>query len=295
MPRDPMPPPAEAFGDYRLVRVLGEGASATVHLAQDLRNGGWVALKILQPGGSLARRLDARQRFEREAELVKRLQHPHIVTLHAVGESEGRLWLAMEVVPGCSLERFSQGQRLLAPTVVARVGEHMAQALGYAHGQGVVHRDIKPSNAILDLASGHLKLTDFGTARLLDQGDTGTGLLLGSPAYMAPELLAGKPADAASDLYALGVLLFELLAGRRPHESASMGELLRQVAAEPAPDVRSLRPDVPVALAAAVSQLLDKRPAARPSSGAAAAAELARARAATAGQPDTAAGGALSH
>ena len=289
-----MPSRPEAFGDYRLVRVLGEGASATVHLAQDLRNGGWVALKILLPAGSLTRRLDARQRFEREAELVKRFRHPHIVGLHAVGEFEGRLWLAMEVVPGCSLERYSHGQHLLAPAVVARVGEHMAQALGYAHGQGVVHRDIKPSNAILDLASGQLKLTDFGTARLLDQGDTGTGLLLGSPAYMAPELLAGKPADAASDLYALGVLLFELLAGRRPHESASMGELLRQVAAEPSPDVRNLRPDVPAALAAAVNHLLDKRPGARPSSGVAAAAELARARATLSRQPDTAPDGALS-
>ena len=289
-----MPSRARAFGDYRLVRVLGEGASATVHLAQDLRGGGWVALKILQPAGSLARRLDARQRFEREAELVKRLQHPHIVTLHAVGESEGRLWLAMEVVPGCSLERYGHGQHLLAPALVARVGEHIALALAYAHGRGVVHRDIKPSNAILDLASGQLKLTDFGTARLLDQGDTGTGLLLGSPVYMAPELLAGKPADAASDLYALGVLLFELLAGRRPHESASMGELLRQVAAEPSPDVRNLRPDVPAALAAAVNHLLDKRPSARPSSGAAAAAELAGARATLSRQPDTAPAGALS-
>ena len=289
-----MPESAAAFGDYRLVRVLGEGTSATVHLAQDLRSGGWVALKILRAAGSPEWRLDARQRFEREAALVKRLQHPHIVTLHAVGETEDRLWLAMEAVPGCSLERYTHGQQLLPPAVVARIGERMALALAHAHGQGVVHRDIKPSNAILDQASDQLKLTDFGTARLLDKADTATGLLLGSPAYMAPELLAGQPADAASDLYALGVLLFELLAGRRPHESASMGELLRQVAAESSPDVRSLRPAVPAALACAVARLLDKRPAGRPPSGAAAAAELAQARAALPAKPQAAPGGAMS-
>lgn len=285
---------AKAFGDYHLVRVLGEGSSATVHLARDLRSGGWVALKVLRPAGSPEQRRDARQRFERESALVQRLHHPHIVALHAVGETEGRLWLAMEVVPGCSLERYAQGRHLLRLDVVARIGERMALALGHAHGQGVVHRDIKPSNAILDLASDRLKLTDFGTARVLDKGDTGTGLLLGSPAYMAPELLAGKPADAASDLYALGVLLFELLAGRRPHDSPSMGELLRQVAAEPPPDLRSLRPDVPAALAAAVARLLEKRPTERPTSGAAAAAELTQVWAALAATPRAPAGGAMS-
>ena len=289
-----MPARAERFGDFELHRVLGEGGCATVYLAQDRRNQAWVALKILAPVGSAERQREARARFEREAELVKRLHHPDIVTVQAVGETDARLWLAMEVVPGSSLDRHVLERRLLPMPVVVDIGERVALALEYAHGQGVVHRDIKPSNVILDLASGGLKLTDFGTARLLDKATTGTELMLGSPAYMAPELLAGKPADAASDLYALGVLLFELRTGRRPHESASMGELLRQVAADSAPDVRSLRSEVPAPLAAAVSRLLAKHPGHRPGSAQAAAAEWAQARAAAGANSMVATGGALS-
>ena len=110
--------------------------------------------------------------------------------------------------------------------------------------QGVVHRDIKPGNVMLDLAAGIVKLTDFGIAGLADMSRTRTGVVLGTPVYMAPEQLAGAGADARSDLYSLGVLLFQLLTGRLPHEHASLGELLRQVAREPAPDVRTLRPEL---------------------------------------------------
>jgi serine/threonine-protein kinase len=289
-----MPARVERFGDFDLHRVLGAGSSATVYLAQDRRDQAWVALKILVPVGSAASQVDAQARFVREAELVQRLRHPHIVGLHAFGETAGRRWLAMEFVPGHSLDRHVQARHLLPIPVVAKVGERLALALRHAHGEGVVHRDIKPSNVILDLAGDGLRLTDFGTARLLDKVVTGTELMLGSPAYMAPELLAGRPADAASDLYGMGVLLFELLSGRRPHESASMGELLRQVANEPAPDVRSLRPEVPAALALAVGRLLDKDPRQRPSCTLAAAAGVAPELDLDGTARSTATGGALS-
>ena len=272
-----MPTAVEVVDHYRIERALGEGASATVYLAQDQRNGQWVALKVLANQGLLAstERSQLRTRFLQEAEIVRRLQHPDIVAIHAVGETRGALWLAMELAPGCPLDRYLQAPTLLPPQVVLRIGVRVARALAHAHRQGVVHRDIKPSNVLVDLATESVKLTDFGTARLLDSHRTGTEFILGTPAYMAPELLAGNSASVASDLYSLGVVVFELLAARRPHQSASMGELLRQVANEPAPDLRSLRPEVPAALAAALARLLHKRASDRPSSADEAAAALA--------------------
>jgi serine/threonine-protein kinase len=260
-----MPTEGDTLADYVLGRVIGRGSSGVVHLAQDRRDKSWVALKIFAEGADVARGegTELRARFLREAAIAQRLQHPDIVRIHAAGESAGALWMAMEFVRGHPLERYVQLRFLLPPAVVLGIGVRVARALAHAHALGVVHRDVKPSNIVLDLAADGLKLTDFGTARLLDNSRTRTELMLGTPAYMAPEQLAGAPADAHSDLYALGVVLFELLTGRRPHESASMGELLRLVASEPAPDVRSLRPELPDGLAVNLARLLAKRPADR--------------------------------
>ncbi|MDP1912170.1 serine/threonine-protein kinase [Brevundimonas sp.] len=264
------------LGNYRLQRVLGQGASATVHLAQDQRSGLWVALKVLS-GASAAggQPAELRSRFLQEAQIARRLRHPDIVAIHAAGETAGSLWLAMELVPGHSLERYVQPRLLLPPALAIGICIRVARALAHAHALGVVHRDIKPSNVLVDLATDSVKLTDFGTARLLDGCPTKTGLMLGTPAYTAPELLAGAVGDAASDLYSLGVVLFELLAGRRPHESASMGELLRQVAIDSPPDLRELRPELPAPLAEVVARLLVKRPHDRPAGAEAAASALA--------------------
>ena len=272
-----MPAPLDAFGDYRLDRVLGEGASATVYLAQDRHDGRWVALKILHPHGPDPRNPHAelRARFLGEAAIVQRLQHPGIVAIHAVGETDGRLWLAMEAVPGCSLERYVHGKRLLPPPLVARIGQRVAQALAYAHEHGVVHRDLKPANVLVDWPSDTVKVADLGLARSADAAQTATGLVLGSPAYMAPEQLGGNPPTAATDLYALGVMLYQLVAGRLPHDGATMGELLRQVAREPAPDLLQLQSATPPALAAQIAHLMAKRAAQRPASAQAAADALA--------------------
>lgn len=270
--------PVPALGPYQIGRLLGEGTSAQVYLAQDQRSGAWVALKVLSatghPDGSDS--AEFRHRFLQEAEVIMRLKHPDIVTLHEAGETDGALWLAMELAPGCSLQRYAHPRRLLPAPVVLGIGMRVAHAMAHAHDQGVVHRDIKPSNVLVDLVSDGVKLTDFGTAHLPDSRRTGTELILGSPVYMAPELLASSPASAASDLYSLGVLLFELLTGALPHQSASLGELLRLVAAEPAPDLRLLRPSWPGALADLVARLLAKQPGARPASAADTAADLAR-------------------
>jgi eukaryotic-like serine/threonine-protein kinase len=257
---------ASHFGPYRLVRLLGQGTMGAVHLAIDETQGTAVALKVLSLSAHAAgaERDEARARFLAEAEPMRRLDHPDIVRLLATGEHDGTGWLAMELVHGVDLGRYTQPARLLPEPVVLRLAERVARALHHAHCAGVVHRDVKPSNIMVDWGSDQLKLTDFGMARLADAEHTRTGLVLGSPAYMAPEQLAGDPPTPASDLYALGVTLFQLLAGRLPFDDSSLGELLRSVAFDPAPDLQRLRPDLPPALAGVVAGLLSKRPADRP-------------------------------
>jgi eukaryotic-like serine/threonine-protein kinase len=255
------------LGPYRLLRTLGRGSMGTVHLAVDSRDGRPVALKAMPLGQDGADHAALRQRFLAEVAAARRLSHRDIVRLHDAGEEAGQLWLAMELLHGCDLGRYTHMSRLLPEPLVLQLVERLARALAHAHAQGVVHRDIKPANVMLHLPTGQLKLTDFGVAGLADMSRTRTGVVLGTPYYMAPEQLAGAAADARSDLYALGVLLFQLLTGRLPHEHASLGELLRAVASEPAPDVRTLRPALSPALAGVVAQALQKQPARRPASG----------------------------
>ncbi|MBZ8141407.1 serine/threonine protein kinase [Rubrivivax gelatinosus] len=269
-----MRPPTIAAGPvvgaYRLAGLIGSGQHGDVHLATDIASGEQVALKRLRlPAGDPRRRGDTERRFAAETEATRRLRHPDIVRVIGAGSDEAGPWLVMELLSGCSLERYTHAARLLPEPVVLRVAERVARALAYAHGQGVVHRDLKPANVMVDWASRRVTLTDFGLARGVDAESTRTGLVLGSPAYMAPEQLAGAAADARGDLYALGVLLFELLAGRRPHEAPSLGELLRDVAERPAPDLGSLRSGLPAALVELVARLLAKRPAERPAGAAA--------------------------
>ena len=255
-----------AFGPYRLLRPIGRGSMGTVHLAVDQRDGRPVALKAMSLGSDVtdAELAHLRQRFLGEVEAARRLSHPDIVNVYEAGETAGSAWLAMELLRGCDLGRYTHMSRLLPEPLVLQLTERLARALAHAHAQGVVHRDIKPGNVMLDLPTGQLKLTDFGVAGLADMSRTRTGIVLGTPFYMAPEQLAGAGADPRSDLYALGVLLFQLLTGRLPHEQASLGELLRAVASEPAPDVRTLRPALSPALAELVARMLHKQPAGRP-------------------------------
>lgn len=280
----PLPPvrpePSAAgpvVGAYRLSGRIGTGEHGDVFLATQLDTGEAVAVKRLRvPAGDARRRADIARRFVAEVETTRRLQHPDIVRLLDAGSDDAGPWLAMELLPGRSLERYTHASRLLPEPVVLAVAARVARALAYAHEHGVVHRDLKPSNVIVDWASRRVTLTDFGLASGADAESTRTGLVLGSPAYMAPEQLAGAPAAPGGDLYALGVTLFELLVGRRPHESPSLGELLRQVAEQPAPDLRSCRADLPEALADLVAALLAKNRADRPGSAAAVAESLER-------------------
>lgn len=252
------PPPQ--VGPYRLTRLLGRGSMGAVYLAVDARSARAVALKTLRLGEAGEDFRAAVARFLAEADAAQRLSHPDIVRVHAAGEDQGTAWLAMELLRGCDLQRYTRATRLLPPRVVVGLVERLARALAHAHAAGVVHRDVKPGNVMLDLPSLALKLTDFGIASLADVQRTRTGVVLGTPQYMAPEQLAGAAADARSDQYSLGVLAFHLLSARLPHDHASLGELLRQVAREPAPDLRSVAPGVGAALAQAVARALCKQP-----------------------------------
>jgi serine/threonine protein kinase len=264
--RNAEPAAQEVAAHYRIERRIGRGAAAQVFLAQDRRTGRWVALKLLDLGANPAspEGHDALERFRREAMVLHGLHHPGIVQVLDAGASERGAWMALEVVAGCDLGRYTRPARLLPPQCVARTGARIADALHHAHKQGVIHRDVKPANVLVDWAADVVKLGDFGLARMSEHTQTRSGVTLGSPDYMAPEQLAGGAVGHAADVYGLGATLYELLCGQRPHQADNLGALLRAVATEPAADLMALRPDLDPALAAVVMQALAKAPAARP-------------------------------
>ena len=263
----------QAVAGHRLLRQIGQGASSAVFLALNINSNEAVALKLvpLAPAEGAAA---SRQAFMVTAEAARLLVHPDIIAVYAAGVEGDLGWLAMEPVPGCDLSRYTRPSRRLPEAVILQIAARLARALAFAHRQGVVHRDLKPANILVNWAADGLKLADFGLARLTGASNTGTGIVMGTPAYMAPEQLAGAVPDPRTDFYALGVMLFELLAGRLPHEGATMGELLRQVAHEPAPALRGLIPELPPDVAELVARLLSKAPGARATDGDTLAAEL---------------------
>lgn len=269
-------PDRVTLGRYRIERELGRGAMGAVYLGRDPKIGRQVAIKTMALSREFAgdELVEARERFFREAETAGRLQHPDIVTIFDAGEDQELAYIAMEYLKGDDLQAYTQAPRLLPVATVLSVVARVADALGYAHSQGVVHRDIKPANVMLDLPSDVVKVTDFGIARVADSARTRTGMVLGTPSFMSPEQMAGRRVDGRSDLYSLGVMLFQLLTGRLPHRSDSMATLMHQIANEAAPDVRSLRPDLPEGLARVVALTLEKRPEARYASGQQLAADL---------------------
>lgn len=264
-----MPAQGRTLGPYSLSRLIGRGSSGMVHLAQDQRDQSWVALKVLAPLGIDDDELEqAHAQFLRDAAALRRLRHPGIVAVLDAGASGDTMWLALELMAGADLTRYTRPARLLPDVLVLRIGERIAQALAYAHAAGFVHRDVKPANLMAHWPDDTLKLADFGIARSADMQATRTGVVLGTPAYLAPEQLAGAAAEPRTDLYALGITLFQLLCGRLPFESDSMGDLLKAVATQPAPALSAFRADLPEALVALVASLLRKSTHERPQSAA---------------------------
>jgi serine/threonine-protein kinase len=277
-PLQPSEMPGLNIGSFALVRTIAHGAIGELHLANDTITNLPVALKTVRLRAGDGADPRTRERFLREAGTAARLQHPHIVSVFAAGidttgpQPQG--WMAMEWVQGSDLTRYTQPARLLPEAVVLQITARVADALAYAHAQGVVHRDIKPANILINLPAHTVKVTDFGCAHLTDAERSRSGLMVGSPAYMAPEQLRGDTVDGRCDLYALGVVLFELLTGQPPFQAASMGTLLDQIARRPAPDLRALRPDLPDLLASVVARALSKRPEDRHADGTQLAREL---------------------
>jgi eukaryotic-like serine/threonine-protein kinase len=262
---DDAPSVGKTLGRYRIERQIGKGAMGAVYLAHDPKIGRPVAIKTLAlsrdfEGAELS---NARARFFREAELAGRLKHPDIVTIFDADEDQGLAFIAMEFLTGHDLVPYTHARKLLTVPQVLTLVARVAQALAHAHTLGVIHRDIKPANVMIDVAAQVVKVTDFGIAQVCDAARTRTGIVMGSPLYMSPEQLSGERLDGRSDLYSLGVMLYQLLTGRLPHESSSMGTLLRQIAQDAAPDVRSIRPELPAALADVVALALQKRAAYR--------------------------------
>ncbi|HZL95077.1 MAG TPA: serine/threonine-protein kinase [Vicinamibacterales bacterium] len=265
--RDEMP---RRLGRYRLLEPIGHGTTGRVYLAKDSRINRLVAIKLIDLSAERddTEIEDAKDRFRREAETAGRLQHPNIVTIFDIGDSKGRTYIAMEYLKGDLLSRFTSPDTLLPPRLVLELGALAADALDYAHTQNVIHRDIKPGNIMYDSVSGDLKITDFGIARLIDVNRTRTGVVLGTPSFMSPEQIEGGNVKGHTDLFALGVSLYELLTGRLPFRGTSMTNLMFVIANEPHERLSAARPGLPAELDALIDNALHKQPESRFQSGA---------------------------
>ncbi len=258
----------QALGDtYALEQPIGQGGFAVVYAAHDRALNRPVAIKVLRP--ELAGAAAIRERFRREAEAIAGVRHPHVIPVYAVGEGPGLAWFVMPLVAGESLRDWLEREGRLPLDAARRILIEAASALAAAHRAGLVHRDIKPDNILLDGEDRRVLVTDFGIAKAIG-GDaptadlTATGVVVGTPHYMSPEQASGeRSVDHRSDLYSLGVVAYQLLAGDLPFDAPSAGALLvKHLTEDPVPVARR-RPDCPADLAAAVMRCLEKDPARR--------------------------------
>jgi eukaryotic-like serine/threonine-protein kinase len=272
----PPSPDTEKLGRYHLEREIGRGAMGIVYLGRDTAINRMVAIKAIPLASEFsdAELVEARSRFFREAETAGRLNHPNIVTIYDVGEERGLAYIAMEYLKGRHLSDYAKSNNLLEPRKVLEIIGRTADALGFAHKQQVVHRDIKPANLMYDPGTDVLKITDFGIARLSGAGQTRTGIVLGTPSFMSPEQLEGRTVTGHSDLFSLGVSLFQLLTGQLPFTADSMTGLMQQIAEAPHPPLRAFRPDLPECVEKVIDRALAKNPEDRYDSGAQMAAAL---------------------
>ena len=250
------------LGTYDILEEIGRGGMAVVYRAYQRSLNRHVAIKVLAPQLSFDQQFV--ERFQREARAAARLQHPNIVVIHDVAHQQGVYYLVMELVEGRTLKQLIQERGSLSPKQAARIVEQVASALDYAHQQGLVHRDIKPANIFVG-KDDRTTLADFGIAKAASETQhlTRTGMLIGTPEYMSPEQAEGGTVDYRTDLYALGIVLYQMLAGRAPFQSTTPHATLHAVIYEPPPPLRQLRPNLSPAVESVVMRSIAKQPTQR--------------------------------
>ncbi|HET9708672.1 MAG TPA: protein kinase [Gemmatimonadales bacterium] len=249
-------------GEYRIERLLGRGGMGMVFLAQDLTLEREVAIKVLPPDFSSDPQVI--KRFQQEAKTAAKLDHPNIIPIYRVESAEGLNFFVMKFISGTSLEDVLESQQPLSYDYIQRILSEAARALGHAHSRKVVHRDVKPANIMFD-HDGRVMLTDFGISKALQSAGnlTGTGMIVGTPHYMAPEQAKGQPVDGRADQYSLGIVGYRLLSGQLPFSGDSVHTILYKHIFEPAPNVAALRPGTPRTLTDAIQRALSKEPSDR--------------------------------
>lgn len=248
-------------GRYEITKEIGQGAMGVVYEAEDPKINRRIAIKTIRFSDEFKdeKIREIKDRFFKEAEIAGKLSHPSIVSIYDAGEDYDLTYLAMEYLDGTDLRKFcKKGSLQPLRKVIFMVGE-VAQALDHAHSQGVIHRDIKPGNIML-LKNGEVKVTDFGIAKAISSSETKSGVVLGTPNYMSPEQINGKNIDGRSDIFALGVVLFELLAGDVPFHGKNITSLLYQITQAKHPDIREINPKVPKVCAQIIDKALEKKP-----------------------------------
>ncbi len=258
------------LGRYEVEKELGKGAMGAVYLGKDPKISRVVAIKTMALSQEFKddELRNVKERFFREAETAGRLSHPYIVTIYDAGEEHDLAYIAMEFLKGHDMVRYGKADNLLPILRVLDIIRRCAEALDYAHKQNVVHRDIKPANIMYEPESNSLKITDFGIARITDSSKTKTGMVLGTPSYMSPEQLAGKKVNGRSDLFSLGVMMFQLITGRLPFQGDSMATLMYKIANEAHPEPASIRENLPRCITVIINRALVKNQEKRYQSGA---------------------------
>jgi eukaryotic-like serine/threonine-protein kinase len=254
----------QTIGRYSIIRELGHGAMGIVYEAEDPNIGRRVALKVVKTDQIGANREDVLRRFKNEAKAAGNLNHPNIITIHDAGEHEGMLFIAMEYVQGTNLADLIAQQGRMAPAKVVDITRQVCAGLDFAHTRGIIHRDIKPANIMLTDAL--VKITDFGIANVGD-GMTITGTVVGTPNYMSPEQVLGKTLDGRSDLFSVGVMLYQMVTGERPFEGQSITTIMYKIVHEEPIAPRKLDSTIHPGLSAIIEKALAKAPEARFQSG----------------------------